>query len=304
MGAGSVDVTRGGPGDLPCVKLTHPSGASALVYIYAAHLASWRTASGEEQLFVSSASAYGGGKAIRGGVPICWPQFNERGPYKRHGIVRTSDAWEVVRTSTDPFPCVVLGLADSEATRAEFPSAFRLQYSVTLDGPESVSTALTVINPSDEPLQFTTALHTYFACSDVLAARVRGLQGVGYIDSANGGAEATQEEEETAVTGEIDRLYLGAPSETYIVDGDRAIKLLKMGFADAVVWNIGETKGAEMKVGLTATYFDLLRHLLTSTYFGETKGAEMKVAWPLTYCDLLRSSYTYYSLTAQFLHVL
>ena len=73
MGAGSVDVTRGGPGELPCVKLTHPSGASALVYIYAAHLASWRTASGGEQLFVSSASAYGGGKAIRGGVPICWP---------------------------------------------------------------------------------------------------------------------------------------------------------------------------------------------------------------------------------------
>ena len=77
------------------------------------------------------------------------------------------------------------------------------------------------------------------------------------------------------MTGEIDRLYLGAPSETYIIDGDRAIRLLEMGFADAVVWNIGETKGAEMKV-----------------------------AWLLTYCDLLRGSYTYYSLTARFLHVL
>ena len=60
----------------------------------------------------------------------------------------------------------------------------------------------------------------------------------------------TQEEEETAVTGEIDRLYMGAPSETYIIDGERAIKVLKMGFADAVVWNIGEAKSAEMKVGV------------------------------------------------------
>ena len=37
-------------------------------------------------------------------------------------------------------------------------------------------------------------------------------------------------------------MYLSAPAEAYIVDekADKAIKVLKMGFADAVVWNIGE----------------------------------------------------------------
>jgi glucose-6-phosphate 1-epimerase len=159
---------------LPAVLLTHSSGASALIYVYAAHLASWKCG-GEEQLYVSSAAEYGGGKAIRGGVPICWPQFAGRGPFPKHGFVRNSEKWRVLRTSTDPFPCVVLELCDDEETRAVFPPAFKLQYSVSLDGPNSVSTALAVINTGPEPLQFTTALHTYFKVSDVGGVAIHGL---------------------------------------------------------------------------------------------------------------------------------
>lgn len=67
--------------------------------------------------------------------------------------------------------CVVLGLSDSEATRAAFPFGFSLRYSVTIDGPESVSTALFVQNTGDAPLEFTGALHTYLRCDDVATVR-------------------------------------------------------------------------------------------------------------------------------------
>ena len=167
-----VEETREG---LPCVSLSHPSGATALVFVYAAHLSSW-TVGGQEQLFVSSKAEYGGGKAIRGGVPVCWPQFADRGPYGKHGFCRNSDKWRVVRTSTEPYPCVVLGLSDDEATREAYPFPFELRYSVTLDGPDSVSTSMTVINTGDAPLEFTTALHTYFRVPNVAAVRVLGLQ--------------------------------------------------------------------------------------------------------------------------------
>ena len=89
---------------LDAVKLTHSSGASALVYVYGAHLASWQTSDGEEQFFVSSTAEYGGGKAIRGGVPICWPQFADRGSGPKHGVCRTSAEWTVVRPSPEPYP--------------------------------------------------------------------------------------------------------------------------------------------------------------------------------------------------------
>jgi len=235
---------------LPCVTLKHTSGASALVFVYAAHLASWKSSSGEEELFVSSATEYGGGKAIRGGVPVCWPQFADRGPYGKHGFARNSDKWKIVRTSTEPYPTVVLGLTDDEATRAAWPFPFEVRYSVTLDGPDSVSTSLTVINTSDkETMEFTTALHTYFRCPKVADVKLLGLQGVTYEDSTKAREKAVQEEEELSIEGEVDRVYLNTPSEAYIVDkpNGRALKILKMGFEDAVVWNIGAERAGGLK---------------------------------------------------------
>lgn len=254
---------------LPAVRLTHPSGASALVYVYGAHLASWKTAgaqpgtAGPEQLFVSSKTAYGGGKAIRGGVPVCWPQFNNLGAQPKHGFARNSAEWTVVRTSDDPFPSVVLGLADSEATRASYPSAFRLRYSVSLESDMSVSTSLSVMNAGNEPLEFTTALHTYFAVDAVGAAEVRGLEGLTYDDSVAARTGLVEAEGAVSFGGEVDRIYYGAPAEMYVVGtptdrgGGRAVRVLKMGFADAVAWNIGEARAgglADLGPGEWAKY--------------------------------------------------
>jgi len=230
------------------VSLAHPSGATALVFVYAAHLSSWKVG-GQEQLFVSSKAEYGGGKAIRGGVPVCWPQFADRGPFGKHGFCRNSDKWKVVRTSTEPYPCVVLGLTDDEATRAAFPFSFELRYSVTLDGPDSVSVSMTVINTGEETLEFTTALHTYFKVPSVGKVRLLGLQGLTYEDSTKKGEKAEQQEEELAIVGEVDRVYLNTPAEAFIVDQDSetATRILKMGFPDAVVWNIGAARAGGLK---------------------------------------------------------
>ena len=46
---------------------------------------------------------------------------------------------------------------------------------------------------------------------------------------------------------QLERMNLGAPSEAYVIDGTCAIKVLKMGLPDAVVWNIGEAKAGGLK---------------------------------------------------------
>jgi len=231
---------------LPAVLLTHASGSSALIYIYAAHLASW-VCGGAERLFVSSTAEYGGGKAIRGGVPVCWPQFAGRGALPKHGFVRTSDKWRVLRTSTEPYPCVVLELVDDDETRRLFPQPFKLQYSVTLDGPSSISMALSVLNTGTEPLSFTAALHTYFRVADVRGVSLHGLGGLRYEDNTRANAVETQPEGPLSIAGEVDRVYLDAPAEAHIVDGASAIKVLKLGFPDAVLWNIGERAAGGIK---------------------------------------------------------
>ena len=89
-----------------------------------------------------------------------------------------------MRTTEAPFPCVVFGLADDEATKADYPHSFSLRYSVTLDGPNSVSTAMQVQNTGEAPLEFTGALHTYVKVGDATGVKFQGLQGVTYEDSA------------------------------------------------------------------------------------------------------------------------
>merc|ERR1711938_241329 len=75
--AGNINVALG-KGELPTALMTHPSGASCEVVLTGAHVTSWKTRDGVERLFVSSASGFGPGVAIRGGIPVCWPQFAGR----------------------------------------------------------------------------------------------------------------------------------------------------------------------------------------------------------------------------------
>lgn len=188
---------------------------------------------------MSSTTAYGGGKAMRGGVPICWPQFNTRGPHGKHGFARNSE-WSVVRTSEEPYPSVILAL------QSDSPFSYSLTYAVSLDSADSISTALTVRNSGDKPLEFTSALHTYFR----IPARtcvIRGLQGLNYEDSTKGGEVAVQEVDDLPIVGEVDRVYLKTPAEAFLIEGERAIKVLKIGFPEAVVWNIGSERAPELK---------------------------------------------------------
>ena len=148
-----------GRGELTVATLTHPSGATAEVYLHGAHVTSWIPADGVERLFVSSASLYAAGKAIRGGIPVCFPQFSGRGPLPNHGFARTSSGWQVESMVSDgpsgevrlvlSLPdsdesnpnldpnlnpnqvCLVLSLSDSDESRAVWPHAFELRYTVT-----------------------------------------------------------------------------------------------------------------------------------------------------------------------------
>src|SRR6476661_5638359 len=78
-------------GALPAVRIRAADGAQAIVTLYGAHLVSWTSAAGKEQLFLSARSALDGSRAIRGGVPVIFPQFAERGKGMRHGFARVSN---------------------------------------------------------------------------------------------------------------------------------------------------------------------------------------------------------------------
>ncbi|HLL47678.1 MAG TPA: D-hexose-6-phosphate mutarotase [Longimicrobiaceae bacterium] len=225
--------------DLPRVDLAHASGARAAVYLQGAHVASWTDAAGTELLFVSARSKFEPGAAIRGGIPVIFPQFADQGPLPKHGFARTA-AWEHVESGTDPggSAWALLRLADTDAMRALWPHAFRAELRVTLDA-GSLAVALRVANTGDGVMAFTCALHTYFRVDDVRRAAVEGLRGVRYLDKLEAGAALTEEREAVDFAGEADRVYVAAPDRLRVRGGasGRAVVVEKQGFRDAVVWN-------------------------------------------------------------------
>lgn len=231
------------------LKLSAPDGACATLSLQGGHVLSWQPAGAPEQLYLSPRSEFVPGKAIRGGVPVCFPQFADRGTLPKHGFARTLP-WELVSQEQGRDDAlVVLRLRDSDSTRSIWPHAFELELSVRVAG-RRLDIELACENTGDAPLQFTTALHTYLRVADLDAVSVEGLAGLRYLDSVKQ-AESLQRMD-LLLTGEkgvldLDRIYFGVKERPLVVTEDRRqVVITQQGFDDAVVWNPGPERCARL----------------------------------------------------------
>ena len=226
---------------LGALELRHPSGARATVLLDGAHVVSFVPAAGDEVLFLSRDAKFATGTTVRGGIPVIFPQFADRGPLPKHGFARTTRWQPVAEPAPDDSARAILRLDADAATRALWPASFRAELVVELLE-RALDVTLTVWNRGDAPFTFTAALHTYFAVSDVRAATLRGLAGTRYESRATGEPEGVETRDPVAVAGEVDRVYLGAPPQLVLHDGARTIAIAQRGFVDAVLWNPGPEK--------------------------------------------------------------
>jgi glucose-6-phosphate 1-epimerase len=224
-------------GQLPALQLRAPDGAEATITLYGAHLVSWKTAPGlpasgggiqapvaQERLFLSTQSALDGSRAIRGGVPVIFPQFAERGNGMRHGFARVS-TWRVLESGAqDGAAFAVLGLAQADlppALAGAWPHPFALSMRVTLQA-HSLSMELEVRNTGTAAFPFAAALHTYYLVEDAEAVRIDGVQA-----------------ETLAITDKLDQMFEGIAGNIVFDTGADKLGLQQSGFTDAVVWNPG-----------------------------------------------------------------
>lgn len=238
---GRLDLVEG-PGGLPFIRVRNDH-AQALVSVHGGQVLSFQpTGAGADVLFVSEQAFFQPGKAIRGGVPICWPWF---GPDPQgqgrpaHGFVRTR-RWDLRQTSALPNgeTQVVLGLNDTADTRALWPHAFDLSLTITIGS--TLRLALTTRNTGDTAFEITQALHSYFTVGDIAQTRVQGLDGCAYTDKAAGAGGAVKlQSGDVTVTAEVDRVYTSAPARLSVVDGalGRRVGITCEGSRTAVVWN-------------------------------------------------------------------
>lgn len=180
-----------------------------------------------------------GGKALRGGIPVCWPWFGPHPADKSaptHGLARVR-TWQVVASGPDR-ATLALALDGSDTT---FPQAAEGRIEVVLG--EALEVRLTTTNRSPAPFRLTQGLHTYLRVGDIGTVEVRGLDGA---TSQNG----DRADGPLAFAGEVDRIYHPVAGPLDVVDRAlrRTIRVTNGGCSEAVVWNPWSDK-ADMPAG-------------------------------------------------------
>jgi len=200
---------------------------------------------------VSPKAILDGSKAIRGGVPVCFPAFGSWPLGAQHGFARTS-TWCLdgeISTDQDGDVSCVLVLQPGTHSQA-WPHSFILSLKVHLSE-SSLTLALGVENKNtDQPFDFTTALHTYIRVPEVTSASIKGLRGLKFVDKTVEGTPTLEEaRDEVVLQGWTDRVYLGGGEREVMVsrgDGAGALTLTSSGLSDTVVWNPWPEKGEAM----------------------------------------------------------
>ena len=246
-GIPGIATVEAGQGGLPKVSVTSLE-ATAEMHLLGGHVTSWRPAGQEEVLFLSSATRWEEGRAIRGGIPICFPWFgNKAGDAKApaHGIVRAKP-WQlesIVRTGNAV--TVSMFTASDEDTQKWWPAQFRLTHRAAF-GSELIL-ELEMANTGSSPLLFEAALHTYFRIGAIDAVRIRGLDSVHFLDKTDAFREKIQQGD-LAITRETDSVYFDTRHTVELDDPvlRRRIHVRKENSLSTVVWNPWDEKAKAM----------------------------------------------------------
>ncbi|MDB5828242.1 MAG: D-hexose-6-phosphate mutarotase [Variovorax sp.] len=229
----------------PALAVSLPAGDRAVVALHGAHLLSWTTADGIERIYLSPTALFDGQSAIRGGVPVCWPQFNQRGPLPKHGFARNLP-WAAMPAQTETKAGeLALALRDSDATRALWPHAFDLRLTISLT-PGILRLNLAAINTDSAPWSFAAALHSYLHVDDIADVRLEGLQNARRWDSVRN-ERHVEMAESLHFDAEFDSVY-GAPSAPLeLVQPSGTLKIEQSASCtETVVWNPGAVLSQKM----------------------------------------------------------
>ncbi|CAD5204161.1 D-hexose-6-phosphate mutarotase [Pseudomonas sp. FEN] len=224
--------------------------AELLVAQQGAQILSYQLTGQPPLIWLNNEALFKQGTGIRAGVPVCWPWFGNfsRNPDSvqamrqasdaptAHGLVRTMN-WSLQGIEADGDSVnVTFSLPLPEGGLPGWPHKVGLTLRIRLG--ETLHIELTSQNQDDHPVSLSQALHTYFAVSDVRNVHVEGVDGLAYIDTADGWKQVRQQGE-LRFAGETDRIYQNAPARLSIVDPtwERRIELNTQGSRSAVIWN-------------------------------------------------------------------
>jgi len=258
-----VEVVDGDRGGMTKVVLSGDEGNKVEVFLFGATVTSW-ISGGVERLYLSPNAVFNSAKAIRGGIPLVFPQFGQPcAAMPQHGFARTSLwSWECAccHDCAGDQGRLILRLASSAETETVWGlHAFELTYTITLTS-SALQCHLAILNSGTESAFSCHALlHTYLglpAGSDISDLRATGFKGAHFIDKMADGAVLVEERDVVSVDRETDRIYLAKEEIEDITLSNSNGPFMTVSKSatlkghstpvDVVFWNAWEAKSASL----------------------------------------------------------
>ena len=221
----------------------------AKVSLYGGQVLSFKPDGHKDVLWLSEQASYQLGKAIRGGIPLCWPWFGANNKHSQylaenpntalkalnHGFARQLP-WQITSIEADESGVTLVLVLSGEKQHPLWPNAYTLTQ--TLFFGKSLKQTLAMSNDSLEDAQYSAALHSYFTVSNPSNVTIDALTGFRYSDKLTGNSK-TQHESVSCV-GEIDREYHSSEKMTVIDNHwQRKIDITSSNCQQWVLWNPG-----------------------------------------------------------------
>ncbi len=211
------------------------SKAHAKIALQGAHIFHYAKEDEEPLLWLSDESDFTNGKAIRGGVPICWPSFGMNNPeLQQHGFARTA-IWELdkYREKDDNTTEIIFKLIHSKKSLKLWDYKFTLTMYITIS--DKLTMELTTTNTDNQSFKITQALHSYFQVSDISDVSINGLDKKPYLDALSN--QKLKQDADISFSEEIDRVYQEVDGEIVLKEKRRTVQIQNDGSSSVVVWN-------------------------------------------------------------------
>ena len=145
----------------------------ARVSLYGGQVLSFKPTGHKDVLWLSEQASYQAGKAIRGGIPLCWPWFGfndkqtaaqqKNKVVANHGFARQLP-WQIESINADEEGVTLVLVLKGKNQHSIWPNAYQLIQ--TLFFGKSLKQSLAMSNLSQEDAQYSAALHSYFTVSN------------------------------------------------------------------------------------------------------------------------------------------
>lgn len=226
------------------INIEHQLG-NAQISLYGGQVLQWQPKDQQPVLWLSKEATYTEGKAIRGGIPICWPWF---GPHPKdltsgnHGFARNK-YWQLEEVCIAENEVKIVLFLTGDEEHALWRTPFILKQELIFSN--EFTQTLSMTNLSDNTVQYSGALHSYFAVGDPSFVNIDNLDDVFFYDQLSG--KTHQKEMLVNCQGPIDRIYHDH-KPMVIVDQkwNRKLQITSSECHQWVLWNPGKELANKM----------------------------------------------------------